>query len=451
MLFSSITFLYYFLPWVLVLYFLVPAKMKNLVLLISSLCFYGWGEPRIVNYMIATVCVSYGLGLMTEKYPEHKKKFLGLAVSFCIGSLAYFKYADFFVENVNAITGLSIPLLKVSLPIGISFYTFQVLSYNVDVYRNQVPAQKNLISLATYIAMFPQLIAGPIVRYKDINRQLEHRTHDMNMAADGIRRFVLGLAKKVLLANVLGEFCAAFRGADEKSVLFYWTYALAFSLQIYFDFSGYSDMAIGRGKILGFEFLENFNYPYISKSITEFWRRWHISLGSWFRDYVYIPLGGSRVKPVRHYLNILAVWMLTGLWHGAAWNFVIWGLYFAVLLIIEKRFLLKKLENCKIFNHVYVVVFVMISFVIFNASTMGQVAGDLMGMFGLGNVPFLSAETLYYVRSYAGVFIMSILGATPLPKKWTDKMGPVSLLLLLVLVTAYLVDGSFNPFLYFRF
>lgn len=457
MLFSSITFLYYFLPWVVVLYFLVPRKQKNLVLLGASLFFYAWGEPKIIFCMLASILVGYMLSRLTEKYPQYKKLYLTLAVVFCLGILGYFKYANFFIHNFNRFVGTSIPLLKITLPIGISFYTFQILSYHIDVYRGKVSAQKNLIHLATYITMFPQLIAGPIVRYQDIEDQLELRSHNFQDISLGIRRFVLGLAKKVLLANVLGEVCAAFHSSNEKSVLFYWIYAVSFSLQIYFDFSGYSDMAIGLGKIFGFTFMENFDYPYISKSITEFWRRWHISLGSWFRDYVYIPLGGSKVGNIRMYLNLLIVWILTGLWHGAEWNFVIWGLYFAVLLVIEKKFMLKYLVNAKIMNHIYVMISIIISFVIFDATSMDQAFGYIREMFGRGTAPVISAEAVYYLKSYTVVLLTAIIGATPFPKKMAERikyssyMEPTVLLVLLVVVTSYLIDGSFNPFLYFRF
>lgn len=457
MLFSSISFLYYFLPCVLVLYFLVPRHFKNVILLITSLFFYAWGEPRLVLLMLITIAIGYVLGILIEKDAEHKKLYLILAIVSFIGALAYFKYANFFVDNFNQVTGLSIPLVRVALPIGISFYTFQILSYNIDVYRGEVKAQRNPIDLAAYITMFPQLIAGPIVRYKDVAVQLESREHNISKVADGIRRFIFGLSKKILIANVLGEMCEGFRLSDEKSVLFYWMYAIAFSFHIYFDFSGYSDMAIGLGKIFGFDFLENFNYPYISKSITEFWRRWHISLGNWFRDYVYIPLGGSRVKRGRHLFDILVVWMLTGFWHGAAWNFIIWGLYFAVLLVIEKTFLLKYLERTKVLSHIYVLFAVVVSFVIFNASSITQVMADIGGMFGRGDLPLVSGEALYYLKSYAAIGILAIVGATPLPKKIVSKWKglqyaePVVLLVLLIMITAYLVDGSFNPFLYFRF
>jgi len=439
------------------LYFLVPRHFKNIILLISSLFFYAWGEPRLVLLMSATIVIGYVLGILMEKDARHKKLYLVIALTSFLGALGYFKYTDFFIDNINKATGLSIPLLRIGLPIGISFYTFQILSYTIDVYRGQVKAQKNIIHLATYITMFPQLIAGPIVRYKDVVVQLETREHSIDKVAQGIRRFVFGLSKKILIANVLGEICETFRVSNDKSVLFYWMYAIAFSLHIYFDFSGYSDMAIGLGKIFGFDFMENFNYPYISKSITEFWRRWHISLGNWFRDYVYIPLGGSRVKVERHLFNILVVWMLTGFWHGAAWNFIIWGLYFAILLVMEKTFLLKHLEHSKVLSHVYVLFAVVISFVIFNATSLFELGRDFQGMFGMRGLPIITTETLYYLRSYGVVFMIALLGATPIPKKIVSKikavqlLEPVVLLLMLVIVTAYLVDGSFNPFLYFRF
>ena len=439
------------------LYFLVPRHFKNIILLISSLFFYAWGEPRLVLLMSVTIVMGYVLGILMEKDTKHKRVYLIIALISFLGTLGYFKYTDFFINNINKATGLSIPLLRIGLPIGISFYTFQILSYNIDVYRGDVKAQKNLIHLATYITMFPQLIAGPIVRYKDVVVQLESREHSIDKVAQGIRRFVFGLSKKILIANVLGEICEIFRVSNDKSVLFYWMYAIAFSLHIYFDFSGYSDMAIGLGKIFGFNFMENFNYPYISNSITEFWRRWHISLGNWFRDYVYIPLGGSRVKVGRYLFNILVVWMLTGFWHGAAWNFIIWGLYFAALLMIEKIFLLKHLEHSKVLSHVYVLFVVLISFVIFNATSLSQVLTDIGGLFGSGNLPLVSAEAAYYLRSYVVIFVLAILGATPIPKKFVSKwkipqyVEPIILLLLLVVITAYLVDGSFNPFLYFRF
>lgn len=466
MLFSSIPFLYYFLPCVLLLYFLAPKPLKNAVLLLASLVFYAWGEPIYVLLMLASIVAGFVLGLLIEKFRDKPlgKLFLFLSVTISLGLLGYFKYADFFISNFNAVFGLSVPLLRIALPIGISFYTFQLLSYTIDVYRGTVAAQRNFITLAAYIAMFPQLIAGPIVRYSDVAAQLSKRTHSFEKLALGIRRFILGLAKKILIANALGELCDIFRASVDKSVLFYWLYAVAFTLHIYFDFSGYSDMAIGLGKIFGFDFTENFRYPYISASITEFWRRWHISLGSWFRDYVYIPLGGNRVGKVKWLRNILVVWLLTGFWHGAAWNFIVWGLMFAVLLVIEKLWLQKPLQKSKLLKHIYVLFFVILSFVIFNAADMGQALSDLGAMFGAGKLPFYSAEWSYYLRSYAVILTLAILGATPLPQKLIalmrrsktgDKLlsyaEPLVLAVLLLVMTAYLVDGSFNPFLYFRF
>ena len=461
MVFSSIPFLYYFLPAVLSLYFLAPRKGKNAVLLLSSLFFYGWGEPKLLWLMVFTIGLFYGCGLAIEKAanPTGRKLWLTVSVVISIALLAVFKYADFFIGSFNALTGLSLPLLKLALPVGISFYTFQCLSYTIDVYRGTVPAQKNPISFGAYVALFPQLIAGPIVRYADIARELDSRTHSWENAAWGLRRFLVGLGKKVILADNFALLIRIFRESSEPSFLFYWMYAAVFMLNIYFDFSGYSDMAIGLGRIFGFHFIENFNYPYLSKSVTEFWRRWHISLGSWFRDYVYIPLGGNRVGKLRWIFNILAVWMLTGLWHGAAWNFVLWGLMFAVLLLVEKWVpALQKLPN--FLRHGYVLLAVCLSFVLFNAESFAQAGSDFAGLFGLAGLPMVTAETLYYLKSYALLFLLGILGATPLVRNLGTKiqqhavvqlLEPIVLIGLLLISTAYLVDGSFSPFLYFRF
>ena len=467
MLFSSIPFLYWFLPCVVLFYFAAPRGLKNTVLLLSSLFFYGWGEPVYVLWMLLAIVMAYLSGLLIERFRSTLRLariFLVLSVSFSLAMLGYFKYADFFIRNFNAVTGLSVPLLKIALPIGISFYTFQILSYTVDVYRGAVFAQKNFIDLAAYVALFPQLIAGPIVRYADVAAQLKERRHTPEKTALGMRRFLLGLGKKVLIANLLGELCSIFRESNDKSVLFFWFYAAAYALHVYFDFSGYSDMAIGLGKIFGFDFRENFNYPFVSKSITEFWRRWHMSLGSWFRDYVYIPLGGNRVSAPRHLLNILVVWMLTGFWHGAAWNFVIWGLSFAGLLIREKIWLLKSLEGKPVIGHFYVTAAVAVSFVIFDASDLQQAFSYLKAMFGGSGYPLLSSEFLYYFRSYLVVFVIALFGATPLPAKLRGRIRqtaagehvltiaePLALIALLLICTAFLVDGSYNPFLYFRF
>ena len=466
MLFSSIPFLYYFLPLTLLCYFLAPRRAKNAVLLLFSLVFYAWGEPKYVLFMVASILQGYLFGRLVEKYrnyPRRSKLFLTVSVLFSLLLLGYCKYADFFIRSFNAVTGLSVPLLRVALPIGISFYTFHILSYVVDVYRGTVAAQRNLIDLGTYIAMFPQLIAGPIVRYADIEPQLKERRSTPDMIAAGAQRFVLGLAKKVLIANVLYQLITVYKSTTQPSVLYSWMYAAAYMLHIYFDFSGYSDMAIGLGKIFGFHFAENFNYPYISRSATEFWRRWHMSLGSWFRDYVYIPMGGNRVAPARRYFNILVVWILTGLWHGADWNFVLWGLFFAVFLIMEKGFLLKPLQKLPVLSHLYTLLLVAVSFVIFDSAGLSEAATHLGRMFGAGGIPLVTGEALYYLGSYAVTFVIAIIGATPFPtrmaKQFSEGKGgralsilaPAALVLVLAVVTAYLVDGSFNPFLYFRF
>ena len=422
MLFSSVTFLYAFLPLTLLAYFVAPKRWRNAVLMKA--------------YLIASIAVNLGL-------------------------LGFFKYADFLIGSVNAVFGTSIPLTGVPLPIGISFYTFQTMSYTIDVYRGDARAQRNLATFATFVSLFPQLIAGPIVRYTDVAAELESRRSTLEGVALGFRRFAFGLAKKVLLANAMGELCNAFRESQSPSVLFYWLYAVGYTLQIYFDFSGYSDMAIGLGGIFGFRFPENFNYPYISKSITEFWRRWHMTLSSWFRDYVYIPLGGNRTTRGKWLRNLAVVWLLTGLWHGASWNFVLWGAMFGVLLIVEKLWLERSMDRWPaVLRHVYVLVLVVISFVIFNASGLSGVRADLAGLFGLSGLPFSTPETLYYLRSYA--VLLAVCAAASLPlgvklyRRWQDAkvmtvLEPLAVAVLLALVTASLVDGSFNPFLYFRF
>ena len=466
MLFSSISFLYFFLPAVLLLYAVAPKGLKNTVLLLSGLIFYAWGEPRYVVIMVISILVGYVFGLLIEKFRGSKlsKVFMILSVCVDLGLLVYFKYVDFFIENFNNATGLGIPLLRIALPIGISFYTFQILSYTVDVYRGDVPAQKNPVTLGAYITMFPQLIAGPIVRYSDVEKELRDRKHTLQKTYEGIIRFCVGFGKKILIANALGELCEGFKTTDEKTVAFYWLYAVAFSLHIYFDFSGYSDMAIGLGRIFGFTFMENFNYPYISKSVTEFWRRWHMSLGQWFRDYVYIPMGGNRVSTLKHLRNIFTVWFLTGFWHGADWNFIVWGLYFAVLLTIEKMFLGKYLKKSKVLSRVYVLFLIVISFVIFNASGMGEAIQYIGGMFGIGANGLFGDLWLYNLSSYALILVIAAVGATPVPKYIVGRLketkagdavisvlSPVFAAVIIVLCTAYLVDGSFNPFLYFRF
>ena len=465
MLFSSITFLYYFLPLIIIFYFLVPFRFKNFILLLFSLIFYSWGEPKYIILMILSIFCGYIEGLLIQKSVEKKYSRWVLACSCCIhlGLLGYFKYFDFLIENINALGGHLSPL-RIALPIGISFYTFQIISYLIDVYRRDCNAQHNLISFGAYVSMFPQLIAGPIVRYKDIESQLLFRTHSISKASLGIRRFVIGLSKKVLLANSFGKLCSIFLETKDSSILYYWLYAVSFALQIYFDFSGYSDMAIGLGKLFGFEFPENFNYPYMSKSVTEFWRRWHMTLGNWFRDYVYIPMGGNRVSKKRWFFNIAVVWFLTGLWHGAAWNFILWGLLFAVILVLEKQWIGKLLEKHSIISHFYVIGILIISFVIFNATDLQNIRDTLLVLFTGNGLPFVSHEFLYYFKSYGVLLFVGILGATPFCKeicsnleskeKWNHAftiLEPLVLLILACIVTAYLINDSYNPFLYFRF
>ena len=461
MVFSSIPFLYYFLPAVLITYFLVPLKLKNPVLLLSSLVFYGWGEPKLLFLMMFTIALFYLCGLAIGRAGQRKWKKLWLWVSVAVGVgfLVIFKYADFFIGSINNVTGLGLPLLKLALPVGISFYTFQCLSYTIDVYRGRAEVQKDPVAFGTYVVLFPQLIAGPIVRYVDVARELKNRSHSWENISQGLRRFLIGLGKKVILADNFALLIKLFRESGESSVLFYWMYAVAFLMNVYFDFSGYSDMAIGLGRIFGFHFQENFNYPYMSKSITEFWRRWHMSLGSWFRDYVYIPMGGNRVSRRRWIINILTVWMLTGAWHGAAWNFVLWGLLYGVLLLVEKR--MPVLQNLPdVLRHGYVLLVTILGFVLFNAESLVQAGSDMTALFGFGGLPAVTAETLYYLRSYGLLFVLGIVGSTPVVKKAAGKVsatkaGPVlellALMALLLVCTAYLVDGSFSPFLYFRF
>ena len=461
MVFSSIAFLFYFLPILLVTYYLVPNKLKNIVLLAASLFFYFFGEPVYVLLMIASIVSSYIFGLLIDKFRKYSKTFLILSVFTSVGALVYFKYTDFLIKNINLFLANKIDLINVILPIGISFYTFQMLSYVIDVYRDNVKVQKNILKLALYVCLFPQLIAGPIVRYTTIEKELENRTHTFEKFAAGTRRFLIGLGKKVLIANVLGELNSAFLISNEKSVLFYWLYGIATMLQIYFDFSGYSDMAIGLGKMFGFDFLENFNYPYIATSITDFWKRWHISLSSWFKDYIYIPLGGNRVSKTKWIRNIFVVWLLTGIWHGAEWNFLIWGLYFGVILLIEKVFLSKVLNKMpKIINRIYVILIVMISFIIFDGKGYEMIFENIKGLFGIGNIALISNEAIYYFRSFIIVLIAAIIGSTPIPKKIVSSkriekiiniLEPIFLIFILMLSTSYIIDGSYNPFLYFRF
>ena len=446
MIFSSIPFLYYFLPTVILLYFIVPKKMANSILLLASLFFYGYGEPKMLPVMVVTIIAAWALGLTV---PKHKGCFY-LSAAICLGLLVWFK---------GGFAGSA-------LPAGISFYTFQILSYTIDLKRGNIRPQKNLRDFAMYVSLFPQLIAGPIVVYSTVEDRLDSlkRKTSAEDIYEGACRFVFGLAKKVLLANNLGQFVSIFQGTatDDRTVIFYWAYALAFSMQIYFDFSGYSDMAIGLGRIFGFSFPENFNYPFISKSITEFWRRWHMTLGGWFREYVYIPLGGNRVSRGRWIFNIFVVWALTGLWHGVQWTFLIWGLYFGVLLMAEKLWLgrlLDKLPGCA--QHLYTIVLVLFSMVIFNGESIGEAVSFIGAMIGIGSagggvIPLSGVLSSYYIRSFGVLFIVSIAASTPIAKKFSDfryaeQFKPAAVIILLILVTAYLADGSYNPFLYFRF
>ena len=446
MIFSSIPFLYYFLPTVILLYFIVPKKMANSSLLLASLFFYGYGEPKMLPVMVVTIIAAWALGLTV---PKHKGCFY-LSAAICLGLLVWFK---------GGFAGSA-------LPAGISFYTFQILSYTIDLRRGNIRPQNNLRDFAMYVSMFPQLIAGPIVVYSTVEDRLDpiKRKISAEDIYEGACRFAFGLAKKVMLANNLGQFVSIFQGtaADERSVIFYWAYALAFSMQIYFDFSGYSDMAIGLGRIFGFSFPENFNYPFISKSITEFWRRWHMTLGGWFREYVYIPLGGNRVSRGRWIFNIFVVWALTGLWHGVQWTFIVWGLYFGVLLMAEKLWLGRVLDKLPGWaQHLYTIVLVLFSMVIFNGESIGEAMSFLGAMIGVGSagggaIPLTGVLSSYYIRSFGVLFIVSIAASTPIAKKFStfryaEKLKPAAAVILLLLVTAYLADGSYNPFLYFRF
>lgn len=427
----------------------------------ASLVFYFYGEPNYIWLIISSIILTYIFGRLIDQYKKQSKIWLILSIVTIIGLLTYFKYINFIIENLNLIRYHKISFVYIALPIGISFYVFQMVSYLVDVYKQKAKVQKNILKLAMYISLFPQLIAGPIVRYTTIEEQIEKRSYTFEKFSLGVRRFIIGLGKKVLIADVLGQLNTIILGSNEMSVLYYWLYAISGMLQIYFDFSGYSDMAIGLGKMFGFEFLENFNYPYMATSITDFWRRWHISLSSWFRDYVYIPLGGNQVSKIKWLRNILIVWMLTGLWHGAAWNFVIWGLYFGILLIIEKLFLEKQLKKIPVsLARIYTLLIVMISFIIFNADSVTSMLQNIGGLFGINNVPLVSKESIYYLKSYFMMIVIGIIGSTPIIKnristqkanKWINCIEPIVLLFILIISTSYIIDGSFSPFLYFRF
>lgn len=458
MVFSSITFIYYFLPVVLLLYFIVPKKYKNIILLFSSIVFYIYGD---ISYLLVLVfsCISnYILGLLIDKYRKHSKIIVGIAIGVNLIILIYFKYTNFLINNINLLLKTKFSYLNIVLPLGISFYTFQNLSYVIDVYRKEVTVNKNFINYATYIFLFPQLIAGPIVRYKDISKQLIKRECSFSLFSSGVIKFIIGLSKKVLLANALGEGINSLYNISNFSYVTYLLIALFYTLQIYFDFSGYSDMAIGLGRMFGFKFNENFNYPFIARSITDFWRRWHISLSSFFKDYVYIPLGGSRCSKKRNIINLFIVWLLTGIWHGAGFNFIIWGLYFFIILVIEKLLLKDFLDKHKIFGHVYTVILVIISFTIFSITDISSLGIFLKNLLGFGLLPLINNETLYILKSYLIIMILSIVLSTPIIKiiydknnKYINGLLTLIIFILFILVTANLVDSSFNPFLYFKF
>ena len=470
MIFSSIFFLFVFLPVTLILYFLVPWKLKNLVLLLTSLVFYAWGEPVYVFLMLFSILFNYLSGLeiiwyQERQYARRAQISFWITVAVNLGLLGFFKYYGFFVENLNAVLPFRIPYAELALPVGISFYTFQTLSYIIDVYKGNVPVQKNFVSFGAYVTMFPQLIAGPIVRYADIDQQLTVRTLSLEKFGQGVAWFVQGLAKKVLLANNIGSTFDAIAALapQDRSVLTAWIGCLAYAMQIYFDFSGYSDMAVGLGKMFGFEFVRNFDYPYISKSITEFWRRWHISLGTWFREYVYIPLGGNRVSVPRHVLNILIVWFLTGFWHGASWNFIVWGLYYGVLLLLEKYILSPVLSRLPgPVTQLYSFFLVLLGWVPFFSPDLSSTLTFLGNMFGIGGSGILDSTGLYYLSGNILLLLICILSSTPLAwsliKRFVIDRGrsafvPSAILYLLVLIlcTASLVNATYNPFLYFRF
>lgn len=460
MVFSSIPFLYYFLPILFPCYFLAPRRAKNVILLIFSLIFYALGEPVYIFLMLFSVTQSYLLVNLFEIDNKRRKLWFICTIVLSLLPLIWYKYASFIVININSLFGTDLTPPAHSLPIGISFYTFQLIGYSADVYKKRCPAQKNPLHLALYVSLFPQLIAGPIVRYADVAKQLSDRTHSAEKFSHGIVRFSVGLGKKVLIANTLGELCKSL-GTSMAGV---WGYAIASSLQIYYDFSGYSDMAIGLGKMFGFDFNENFDYPYISTSISEFWRRWHISLGTWFRDYIYIPMGGNRVSRFRWALNILTVWMLTGLWHGAEWTFVLWGLYFAVFLVLEKVFAGVIAKIPPILKRIGVLFIIMVSFIIFDSPTVSEAMRRIIALFDIANPT--DTVSCYYLRSYFVTLIAAVIGSAPFLRNVARRMTvsnsralrmftnigtPVFVCAILLISTAYLVDGSYNPFLYFRF
>ncbi len=466
MVFSSILFMFIYLPVVLAVYYICPVRWRNVWLFAVNLVFYGWGEPVYILLMLLSICINYVSGLLIGRYlPDARtkaKRVLIINTVLNLGILFFFKYFDLVAETLSMIPGVDIPTLGLALPIGISFYTFQTMSYPIDVYRGDGHVQRNFIKFGTFVALFPQLIAGPIVRYKDIADQLDERHETLDKFASGVERFVVGLGKKVLIANNVGMLWDVYANTPASELTFAgaWMAAIAFSLQIYFDFSGYSDMAIGLGRMLGFEFLENFNYPYISRTVTEFWRRWHMSLGTWFRDYVYIPLGGSRKGLPRQMLNLLIVWALTGLWHGASWTFLFWGLYYAFFLVLEKMFLLKWLDRLPRFvGHIYTLLIAISGWVIFQQTSVGQTMVFFKAMYGFGQAGFIAGKDLYYLAGFGALLLVGCAASLPagrdlykkLPEKCRAVAAPVLIAVVLVVSTAYLVDSTYNPFLYFRF
>ena len=464
MVFSSLIFIFVYLAIVLPVYYICPKKIRNAFLFAVSLVFYGYGEPVFILLMIFSVAMNYVFGILIGKHRENKKKAKALLVANVVlnlGLLGFFKYAGFFVDTLKLVplfSGLETP--DIPLPIGISFYTFQTMSYTIDVYRGGCKVQKNFVALGTYVALFPQLIAGPIVMYVDVENQLMHRTENWDKFTRGVKLFMVGMAKKVLIANQMGNLWAELKPDTESGLIGAWVGIIAFTLQIYFDFSGYSDMARGLGNMLGFDFLKNFDFPYISKSITEFWRRWHMSLGSWFREYVYIPLGGNRCKPLRHVFNIMAVWFLTGMWHGASWNFILWGVYFGVILLVEKYFLLKRLEKLPAaVSHAYALFFIILGWAIFDFTDMAQMGEYIGAMFSLEN-GLISSEAMPLVLGYLPLIAVGWFMSLPVARKLILKvfsvkggwaLETVACVVTMLLCVASLVSSSYNPFLYFRF
>ena len=465
--FSSVYFLFLYLPIVLVLYYITPLYWRNGVLLVFNLIFYAWGEPVYILIMFASIAIDYTHGMLVSRCKARDndrgaRLAVASSVFFNLALLFFFKYWDFIAGSLAGLGLHFMPKLGLSLPIGISFYTFQTMSYTIDVYRGDARAQRNIVNFGTFVTLFPQLIAGPIIKYKDLDDQIDHRTYHVEQFASGVQVFVAGLAKKVLLANNLGMLWDAYKAmpVEQLTTAGAWLGLLAFAFQIYFDFSGYSDMAVGLGRMLGFEFMRNFNYPYISKSLTEFWRRWHISLGSWFREYLYIPLGGNRVSKPRLFFNLIVVWAATGIWHGASWNFLLWGLFFAAMLILEKGFLLQYLRKTPAaVQHIYTLFFLMISWALFAVEDFSRMGAWLAAMFGFAGGGLADAAAGYYLRSYLPMLIIAVVASTPLSARLWDRLPekpmkvilPVLLLGGLVLSTAYLVDATYNPFLYFRF